>query len=363
MKVNYRVLSEEKESTSKESVDVQNHVKATSPVANPIKQCKKGVASHCLILGVLYERGLVGVPQSQDLSAKYYGLACEGKEYLACCNLGMMRERGQGVDRDLEVARRLYEEACMRGEAVGCSHLGSLYERALGVAKNMVKATTLYRRACDSGAMHGCDKLGHAHQYGKGVVKSYTKAAQFYERACRSGRMHSCYQWSWLHAQRCLDAETPLRCLLETTVEAELVPLLLESCMKYKNPVSCAGYASYAESGRFVEAHVVDALKLYEHACLKRLGWGCLGAAGALRRLARGSDGLDRVLAYNQKACVLGFSMGCREAGMMFLNGEGGAPDSKKGVALIQKACDSHDARACLDLKMMCTLGVADACL
>ena len=42
---------------------------------------------------------------------------------------------------------------------LGCNNLGVMYEKGNGVEKNEQKAVQLYKKACDGGEMLGCRNL------------------------------------------------------------------------------------------------------------------------------------------------------------------------------------------------------------
>ncbi len=205
--------------------------------------------------------------------------------------------------------------------------------------------------------MRGCSNLGHAHQLGQGVVKSYRKAAQLYERACQRGFAQACFRRTWLEGQRCLEPEHPLRCLQETSIEAEIVGLLDEACLKRKDMRSCVAYGSYLEAGRFVEKNEARAGALYAQACTKGSAWGCMSQAN-LRR----STSPVAALKLYERACLASFTSACREAAAMLLGGDGVERDPTRGLGMSRRACDLGDRRACQDLGVMCTLGLKGAC-
>ena len=58
---------------------------------------------------------------------KYNKLACDNGEYGGCTNLGLLYEKGQGVEQNYTEAFRYYKLACDNGEYRGCYNLGGLY--------------------------------------------------------------------------------------------------------------------------------------------------------------------------------------------------------------------------------------------
>ena len=60
------------------------------------KQCQKGNAPACVLLGIMYDNG-EGVKQDSFKAAELYRQACDGKNALGCTNLGVMYDEGKGV--------------------------------------------------------------------------------------------------------------------------------------------------------------------------------------------------------------------------------------------------------------------------
>ena len=64
------------------------------------------------------------------LQAKEYAKAavlfersCNQKNGIACYNLGLMYQKGNGVKQNCAKALALYEQACKNGEPAGCENL------------------------------------------------------------------------------------------------------------------------------------------------------------------------------------------------------------------------------------------------
>lgn len=87
-----------------------------------------------------------------------YQEACEGGEVKGCARLGVLYERGHGVEKNYSEAAKYYEIACNRLDATSCFNLGSLYERGLGVREDLIRAHELYVTACDSGEPDACKR-------------------------------------------------------------------------------------------------------------------------------------------------------------------------------------------------------------
>ncbi len=74
----------------------------------------------------------------------------------------------------------------------GCGNLGVLYQKGEGVEKNLIKAAQLYTKACELKESFGCGALGMLYENGQGVEKDLRKATQFYSKACKLGNQKAC---------------------------------------------------------------------------------------------------------------------------------------------------------------------------
>ena len=77
-------------------------------------------------LGVMYEKGQ-GVDQSHAMAVKWYRKAAEQGQADAQCNLGVMYEYGQGVDQSHATAAKWYRKAAEQGDAQAQCNLGAMY--------------------------------------------------------------------------------------------------------------------------------------------------------------------------------------------------------------------------------------------
>lgn len=120
------------------------------------KSIALGVTSAYLTLGNAYY-------QIEDYynAVKYYKIGCEKvnvNQALACYNLGVSYDKGEGVRQDYRKAYELFKKTCdMKYGGLSCSALGSMYENGEGVRQNLSIAKQYYGKACDLGDQRGCD--------------------------------------------------------------------------------------------------------------------------------------------------------------------------------------------------------------
>jgi TPR repeat protein len=105
--------------------------------------------------GLYYdERGKEGKDGAE--AAWYYTLACGGKQYEACQNLGYLYEKGKGVKQSFVRASSLYGEACGRNFGFACYRLGKLYSSGKGGNKSDGMGSYLKSLACRLGEVRAC---------------------------------------------------------------------------------------------------------------------------------------------------------------------------------------------------------------
>ena len=76
---------------------------------------------------------------------------------VACFNVGLMYQNGQGVKQDFVNAKKYFEKACNANEAKSCVGLGVMYGIGEGVKQNLSTAKQYFGKACDLGEQVGCD--------------------------------------------------------------------------------------------------------------------------------------------------------------------------------------------------------------
>ena len=114
---------------------------------------------------------------SQDAQQRYQD-ACDDGTLASCTILGMMYERGAGVEQDAGRAAALYMTACEGGVLAACTNAGRLYERGVGVGRSLVRAADLYRQACEGDEALACDLLETLERDGASPADGFFKAGR-----------------------------------------------------------------------------------------------------------------------------------------------------------------------------------------
>ena len=137
-------------------------------------------------VGLLYERG-EGVDQSDAIAVRYFTRASEGGDAKAMYNLGMCYKNGRGVAQDNEEAVRWFTESAEKGNTNAKFVLGVLYQAGTRVEKNPNQAVSYYTAAAEAGDPKSMCNLGVMYEGGDGVPRNDVLAIKYFERAAENG--------------------------------------------------------------------------------------------------------------------------------------------------------------------------------
>lgn len=97
----------------------------------------------------------------------------------AQANLGLLYERGQGVNRDLFEAFKWYRSAAEQGTAWAQANLGLAYINGRGTKKDDKEGAKWLRRAALQGGTRAQEVLGAMYNQGRGVPQSHREAVEW----------------------------------------------------------------------------------------------------------------------------------------------------------------------------------------
>ena len=132
--------------------DYQTSVKLILPLA------KNGFAKAQYNLGVMYEKGK-GVEKNLKKARKWFQFAAEQGLAKAQYNLGLMYGKGKGVEKDYSKAVKWLNLAAEQGNGKAQTNLGWMYETGKGVPRDVQKALSWYQLASDQGLAKAQEKL------------------------------------------------------------------------------------------------------------------------------------------------------------------------------------------------------------
>ena len=119
---------------------------------------KKGFANAQYNMGVMYEKGK-GVEKNLNKAKKWFQFAADQGLPKAQYNLGLMYGKGKGVEKDYNKAIKWMTLAADQGNGKAQTNLGWMYETGKGVPRDTQKALSLYQLASDQGLAKAQEKL------------------------------------------------------------------------------------------------------------------------------------------------------------------------------------------------------------
>ena len=163
---------------------------------------KKGFAQAQYSLGIMYEKGK-GVDLNLKKAKKWFQLAAQQGISKAQYKLGLIYRNGQGGEKNYSKAIKWWELAANRGNANAQINLGLMFENGLGVPQDYNKAIRLYSLAAGAGNTKAQKYLnsllnkkveaqinfglGVRFENGQGVVRDYNEAIRWYNLAANLG--------------------------------------------------------------------------------------------------------------------------------------------------------------------------------
>ncbi|KAI8091552.1 hypothetical protein BDF21DRAFT_448981 [Thamnidium elegans] len=153
------------------------------------KAAKNGSATGCLSIGLLYERGN-GVEQNYVEAMEWFRKAYEiGGNPETTFRIGNLYYHGDGVERDCKMALFYFQEMVDLvddGEAYGA--MGYIYRSGKdGVPKDEDKAYECFAKAAENGVATAATEIGMRYKEGLNVKKDLKKAYDWYEKGALMG--------------------------------------------------------------------------------------------------------------------------------------------------------------------------------
>lgn len=137
-------------------------------------------------LGVLYDKGL-GVEPDVGRALHWYAKSADAGHPSGMCNFGRMLEQGRGVPPDAAEAARWFDLAARRGQPEAQYNLGMLYEQGHGVEKDDAAAAAWYSRAATANQPDALARLGHFYRVGRVVKQDIPSATLLLYGAAMQG--------------------------------------------------------------------------------------------------------------------------------------------------------------------------------
>ena len=118
---------------------------------------------------------------------EWFEKAAQKGHPLAHLNLGVLYQKGEGVNRDFNLARHWIERSAKQGIAEAQLELALLYYWGRGVKKNPAEAIKWFRLSARRGLGPSLSSLGSLYFLGKEIEKDLVRAFAYYQLALRAG--------------------------------------------------------------------------------------------------------------------------------------------------------------------------------
>lgn len=208
--------------------------------------------------------------------------------------------------------------------------------------KDSVAARRYDERACELGSLAGCENLGALLAHGRGGEVDWTRAEALFQRACDGGNLRGCAALASVY----FDGGPP-----EKRDESRSAAISAKTC-DAGDAVACSNLGFQYVQGRGVERDVPKGIALYERACHGGNGPACMNIAdlytqgtGVPKDDTRATDYLIAACDANNPAMFA-----CGAVGRRIAEGLGITADPKRGLAILERACDTGYAIGCAQL-------------
>lgn len=140
-----------------------------------------------------------GIKQDYEKAAKYFAEAARQNNAEGMYNLGMLYDRGYGVQKNHSLATQFYEKAASQpaqlpnsnrpniGVAEAQHSLGLRYNDGIDVSQNFAIAAHWYKRAAENGCENAANNLAIMYRDGTGVKQDHNKAKLWFQFSAERG--------------------------------------------------------------------------------------------------------------------------------------------------------------------------------
>lgn len=241
------------------------------------KVCVAGNALGCFKAGELFERGEWGGEPDRLEASRWYSKGCDGNDFQACVDFGVMVLDGSTGKKDPLRAAVIFTKSCDGGNNTGCWLLGDLFMRGRGVSKDSARGMALFVKACDGGEALACHDLGVLYDLGQGneLKADLVRAAAYYAKACDNLVADSCFALGNLYNEG--------RGVPKNERQAKV---LFETACTHKQWAGCFNLGNSYMLGRGVSKDGKAAAHYFAIACEGGLGAACFALGDVFSKFA-----------------------------------------------------------------------------
>jgi TPR repeat protein len=146
----------------------------------------KGYAESQCKLGLIYEKG-IGIEKNLNEAIRYYRLSANQGNIAAIYYLGYCYFNGLGIKQDYHIAVKLYNKSAIKGYAAAQNNLGFCYFVGIGIKKNYFEAIRWYTSSAEQGYAAAQFNLGYCYEQGFGVPVNKQEMFRCYQLAASQG--------------------------------------------------------------------------------------------------------------------------------------------------------------------------------
>ncbi len=150
------------------------------------KAAEQGDADSMLLLGLIYDRGL-GINKDEAVAAKWFEKSAEAGNDTGMNNIAYDYQNGIGVAINYQKAIFWYEKAIDADNVVAMRKLAWMYRKGEGTSQNYPAARKLYNKAALKGDTDAMMDLATMYREGEGIEKNIAQAVDLYKRAAQKG--------------------------------------------------------------------------------------------------------------------------------------------------------------------------------
>jgi TPR repeat protein len=136
-------------------------------------------------IGIVYEHHMKELEYVNAL--KWYQMATSNSHKEATYRLGLLYEKGLGVDQDYKEAIRLFEQAKTMGSSDAIFRLGRAYQYGYGCDSDSNKAIEYYTLAAELQNLKSQHTLGEIYERGKMTKRNILEALKWHTKAYSQG--------------------------------------------------------------------------------------------------------------------------------------------------------------------------------
>lgn len=155
-------------------------------VASMKSQALAGDARAEIELGLMYQKGL-GVQQDYGQARAWYQKAADQGNATAEDNLGILYLNGWGISKNYGRALAYFQKAAAQGNASAEYDLGWMYQNGAGVPPDDVQAIAWYQKAAAQGEVEAETSLGWMYQRANGFPQDYAQAITWFQKGAAQG--------------------------------------------------------------------------------------------------------------------------------------------------------------------------------